>query len=91
MTKTVDFQYKIPHLVQDEVRAKVSDRAKALHADALVWDMTLPYGPRWMSDELIFRYRNSGCDVVSLTVNDFPARFKDPRSLSALSAAKSGS
>lgn len=72
MTKTVDFQYKIPHLVQDEVRAKVSDRAKALHADALVWDMTLPYGPRWMSDELIFRYRNSGCDVVSLTVNDFP-------------------
>lgn len=70
------FQYKIPAKVFDEVRAKVGDRTKELHSDALVWDMTLPYGPGWMSDELIQRYRRGGCDVVSLTVNDFPGSIR---------------
>ena len=63
---------KDPEEVYEAVQARVSDRARALHTDALVWDMTLPYGPGWMSDGLIRRYRRSGCDVVSLTVNDFP-------------------
>lgn len=72
MDDVAEYSYKKPHLVFDEVRSKVSDRAKELHADALVWDMTLPYGPGWMSDELIGRFRKGGCDLVSLTVNDFP-------------------
>lgn len=72
MNQSTRYPYKVPSRVYDEVRAKVSDRAKEIHADALVWDMTLPFGKGWMSDELIFRYRKSGCDLVSLTINDFP-------------------
>lgn len=67
---------KDPDAVYAAVQSRASDRAKALHADALVWDMTLPYGPGWMSDELIYRYKRGGCDLVSLTVNDFPGSIR---------------
>lgn len=72
MDNLTAYHYKVPSEVYDSVRATVSDQAKELHSDALVWDMTLPFGPDSRSDELIYRYRKSGCDVVSLTVNDFP-------------------
>ena len=45
--------------------------ASALHDDALVWDMTLPFQPRYAGFALLDRYRASGVDFVSLTVNDF--------------------
>ena len=45
--------------------------ARALHEDALVWDMTLPFQPRYSDFDLLGRYRASGADFVSLTVNDF--------------------
>ena len=45
--------------------------ARALHDDALVWDMTLPFQPRYSDFALLGRYRASGADFVSLTVNDF--------------------
>ena len=45
--------------------------ARALHDDALVWDMTLPFQPRYADFALLDRYRASGVDFVSLTVNDF--------------------
>ena len=45
--------------------------AHALHDEALVWDMTLPFQPRYADFTLLDRYRTSGADFVSLTVNDF--------------------
>lgn len=65
-------QYKVYTEVYQSTRAQVSDKAKAIFADALVWDMTLPYSAVYVSDELLYRYKRSGCDLVSLTVNDFP-------------------
>ncbi|MGH7267768.1 MAG: dipeptidase [Candidatus Rokuibacteriota bacterium] len=49
----------------------IGDQAAALHRDALVWDMTLPWEPGlpdW--DGTLPRYRAAGVDFVSLTVND---------------------
>ena len=45
--------------------------ARSLHEEALVWDMTLPFQPRYSDFALLGRYRASGADFVSLTVNDF--------------------
>ncbi len=47
------------------------ESATDLHDDALVWDMTLPFQPRYADFALLDRYRASGADFVSLTVNDF--------------------
>ena len=49
----------------------VREDGRALHDDALVWDMTLPFQPRYADFALLDRYRASGFDFVSLTVNDF--------------------
>lgn len=47
----------------------VSERAAALHADALICDMTLPWGPGYENQDTILpRYVASGVDFVSLTV-----------------------
>lgn len=47
----------------------VSEQAAALHADALVCDMTLPWGPRYENqDTTLPRYSASGVDFVSLTI-----------------------
>lgn len=48
----------------------VGERAAALHEDALVWDMTLPfmYGQRAVQLETLERYRKSGVNFVSLTL-----------------------
>ena len=45
--------------------------AATLHDDALVWDMTVPFQPRYGEFSLLDRYRASGVDFVSLTVNEF--------------------
>lgn len=54
-----------------KLSATISAEATALHHDALVWDMTLPWEPGlpdW--DGTLPRYRAAGVDFVSLTVND---------------------
>lgn len=64
--------FKDPDNTYGLAREIASDRAKDILADALVWDMTLPYGKSFISDQLLYRYKRSGHDLVSLTVNDFP-------------------
>ena len=50
---------------------QISERAAAIHEDALVWDMILP----WQSDlypkpGVLKRFKDSGCNFVGLTVAD---------------------
>lgn len=48
---------------------EVSDAARALTRDALVWDNTLPWGPGYADeDETLPRFHAAGVDLVSLTV-----------------------
>lgn len=53
-------------------RERAGEAAVALVADALVWDMTLPWLPGWNDTTTLPRFRAAGFDLVSLTVNDFP-------------------
>ncbi|HET9579350.1 MAG TPA: membrane dipeptidase [Usitatibacter sp.] len=47
----------------------VSERARAIYRDALVWDMTVPYGMQHATDgETLPRFRKAGVGVVSLTI-----------------------
>ena len=49
----------------------VSEEAAALHADALVWDMTLPYldyGNSSLKWEALERMKANGFNMVSLTL-----------------------
>ena len=49
-----------------------TDTAPTLHADSLVWDMTVPFTPGYDDiDQLIRCHEAGGTDFVSLTVNDF--------------------
>ena len=57
--------------VSSSTGGRVREDVRALHDDALVWDMTLPFQPRYADFALLDRYRASGADFVSLTVNDF--------------------
>ena len=57
--------------VSSSADGRPQEDASALHDDALVWDMTLPFQPRYADFALLDRYRASGVDFVSLTVNDF--------------------
>ena len=60
----------VPPSAQDEI--KISTTARALHGDALVWDMTLPFSRDCADfDRLLPRYKAAGADFVSLTVNQF--------------------
>ena len=55
---------------QDE--PETTGDARSLHGDALVWDMTLPFGRDCADfDKLLPRYKAAGVDFVSLTVNQF--------------------
>ena len=55
---------------QDE--PETTGDARSLHGDALVWDMTLPFGQDCADfDKLLPRYKAAGVDFVSLTVNQF--------------------
>lgn len=47
----------------------VSDRARALLEDALVWDMTLPWESDALDQSTLPRFKAAGVDLVSLTVN----------------------
>ena len=57
--------------VSSSTGGRAREDVRALHDDALVWDMTLPFQPRYADFALLDRYRASGADFVSLTVNDF--------------------
>ena len=57
--------------VSSSAGGRPQEDASALHDDALVWDMTLRFQPRYADFALLDRYRASGADFVSLTVNDF--------------------
>lgn len=47
----------------------VSERARALYRDCLVWDMTVPYGMQHATDGVTLpRFRKAGFGVVSLTL-----------------------
>lgn len=47
----------------------VSDRARAIYRDALVWDMTVPYGMQHATDGVTLpRFMKAGVGVVSLTI-----------------------
>jgi membrane dipeptidase len=47
----------------------ISEAAARLHADALVWDMVMPYEPQIGNDlSLMPRYKAAGFDYVSLTI-----------------------
>lgn len=50
-------------------KAAVSERAKQLHADALIWDMVYPLEP-WAGNDwdALGRFHASGYDVLSLTI-----------------------
>ena len=48
----------------------VSDRAAALHRDAMVCDMTLPFQPGLVDWSILPRMTAVGIDFASLTVND---------------------
>ena len=59
-----------PRSAQDETR--IAQDTRALHSDALVWDMTLPFTAGYADfDGLLPRYKAAGVDFVSLTVNEF--------------------
>ena len=47
---------------------QVSDAARALTKDALVWDNTLPWGPDYADAETWPRFHQAGIDLISLTV-----------------------
>lgn len=47
---------------------QVSDAARALTRDALVWDNTLPWGPDYADRETWPRFHRAGIDLISLTV-----------------------
>jgi membrane dipeptidase len=47
----------------------VSDHAKDVMNNALVWDMTLPWEPEAIDDTTLPRFKAAGVDLVSLTVN----------------------
>lgn len=51
-------------------RWNVSAAAEKLHADALICDMVLPWGPRWIGErrDTLERFTRSGFSYVSLTV-----------------------
>lgn len=47
----------------------VSDAARALTRDALVWDNTMPWGPEYAdTDGILPRFHANGVDLISLTV-----------------------
>ncbi len=52
---------------------KISDQAKAIYDDALVWDMTLPFQQNESDDVTLPRFHAAGIDVISLTL-DAPTR-----------------
>lgn len=56
-----------------EIGRPVSERARALHDEALVWDMTLPWLVGYADEDITLpRFKQAGVDFISLTVNDFP-------------------
>ncbi len=56
-------------VMTSEQRIGVSERARELLDDALVWDMTLPWEVDAVDEETLPRFKQAGVDVVSLTVN----------------------
>ena len=57
----------------DRVRQAADPRAVSLFDDALVWDMTLPWGAPWAGYETVLpRFARAGIGVVTLTVQNLP-------------------
>ena len=53
----------------DRPAVAVSEAARSLSRDALVWDNTLPWGPGYAdADETLPRFHRAGVDLISLTV-----------------------
>ena len=53
----------------EAVRASVSERAAAMVAATPVWDMTMPWAPRYVdTNRVLPRFPRAGVDVISLTV-----------------------
>lgn len=57
----------------DRVRQAADPRAVALFEDALVWDMTLPWGAPWAGyDTVMARFAGAGIGALTLTVQNLP-------------------
>ena len=57
----------------ERAREKADPRAVAIHEDALVWDMTMPFARHYAEYDLTLpRFHAAGVDVVSLTVQNMP-------------------
>ena len=57
----------------ERVRQAADPRAVALFEDALVWDMTLPWGAPWANyDTVMARFGGAGMGAITLTVQNLP-------------------
>jgi membrane dipeptidase len=57
----------------DRVRQAADPRAVSLFEDALVWDMTLPWGAPWANYETVLpRFAGAGIGAITLTVQNLP-------------------
>ena len=55
------------------VRQAADPRAVSLFEDALVWDMTLPWGAPWANYETVLpRFAAAGIGAITLTVQNRP-------------------
>lgn len=57
----------------ERAREKADPSAVAIHEDALVWDMAMPFAQHYAEyDTTLPRFHAAGVDVVSLTVQNMP-------------------
>jgi len=56
-------------VIQSPEAVNVGERARSIYRDALVWDMTVPYGMQHATDGVTLpRFMKAGVGVVSLTI-----------------------